>query len=93
MCCNNVTKKVIRYDLLTLRYMDADISMTNLVEELLSINKVLEDRNKKIIETSEEILQELQKRNNKLVKIRKICLDDELKITDQREQIKIVLME
>ena len=76
-----------------LRRMYADRNMTNLVEEVLSLNKVLEDRNKQVIKISDEILQELHNRNNKLVKIRKICLDDELKITEQREQIKIVLME
>lgn len=76
-----------------LRCMYANKNMTNLVEEVLSINKVLENRNKQIIEISDEILQELQNRNSKLVKIRKICLDDALKITEQRKQIKFVLME
>ena len=76
-----------------LRHMYNDKNMTSLVEEVLSLNKILENRNKQVIELSDEILQELQNRNSKLVKIRKICLDDELKITDQREQIKFVLME
>lgn len=73
--------------------MDADKNMRNLVEETLSRNRILEDRNKQIIGISEEILQELQNRNSKLVKIRKICLDDEPKIMDHCAQIKLVLME
>ncbi len=73
--------------------MDADKNMRNLVEETLSRNRILEDRNKQIIGISEEILQELQNRNSKLVKIRKICLDDKPKIMDRCAQIKLVLME
>lgn len=73
--------------------MSNDDEMTTLVHNLLTRNKILEDRNKQVIETSEEILQELQNRNNKLVKIRKICLDDKLRIIDHCAQIKLVLME
>lgn len=49
-------------------------NIKNLVEEILSRNKILEDKNKQIIGISKEILQELQNLNNKLVKMRKIGL-------------------
>jgi len=75
------------------KQMDTNENMTNIVNETLSRNKVLEDRNKEIIQIAEETLQELDNSNTKLVKIRKICLDDEQKIMDHCAQIKFILME
>lgn len=72
--------------------MESNENMKNIVKETLSRNKVLEDRNKHIIGISEELLSELTNRNSMLVKIRKICLDDEPKI-DPFAQIKLILME
>lgn len=73
--------------------MSNEDEMNILVNNLLTRNRILEDRNKQVIETSEEILHELENRNNKLVKIRKICLDDKPRIIDHCAQIKLVLME